>query len=476
MAITYQGIGTIGANSSAATTLNVPYPSGIQAGDVMVLVANVDSTTAPSLPSGWTAGVNYTAVSTQVPSGRVAVKVATGSESGNLAVTTPSATGNGYILLFRGVDNTTPIDVAGTTVSPASATTYNIPTLTTSRTGVALVAGGTANGPGGSWSTITAPATMTEVVDTTNAVVPVMAVDYLIWSGSGATGTVPIIRSSSLRGCGWMIALRPAATQQAVSGTVAGTSDTSATVALQAAVAGTAAASSGVSAAPAAVMGVSGATAAVAAASLAAMLLAPVSGTTVAAVSDVSGTATAQLAVAGQVDAVSDVAGAVVGGSTTDVSGTVDAVSGVVGEVGLMAGVAGAAAVTTTVTADVTSRQGITGSADAQTAVSGTVSGLLPITGATAGESATTGAVALQAAVSGTVVAQTGVTGEVSDPIPPDANPVTITLRETGHQTTATPTTRTTARPVTTTHATTARPSTRATARTSAHATTPEQR
>lgn len=210
MAITYQGIGTLGANSVAATTLAVPYVASPAAGDVFVAIVNVDDPTVPTLPAGWTSAVSYQGTGAQSPGGRVFYKIATGSETGNLSVTTVSATSNGVMLMFRGVDQTTPIDVAGSTVSPAASTTYTIPSITTTTTGVALVAGAASFAVGGSFSTIAAPAAMTEVLDTTNGVRPVMAVDYLIWSGSGATGTVAVTRTTSTRGCGWMIALRPA--------------------------------------------------------------------------------------------------------------------------------------------------------------------------------------------------------------------------------------------------------------------------
>lgn len=210
MAITYQGAGTTAANTVAATTLAVPYPASIQAGDVLVLVVGV-SGVAPTNPAGFTSAIT-TNSGGSTPAYRVSYKVATGSESGSLNVTTPSQTSQGRMFLFRGVDQTTPIDVAGTIFGSSTAVSaYNIPTLTTTTTGVTLVSVGIANAASGTFTPPTVPAAFTEVWDAI-ATTPGITTDYLIWSGSGATGTINLVHSSAVRGAAGVIALRPAST------------------------------------------------------------------------------------------------------------------------------------------------------------------------------------------------------------------------------------------------------------------------
>lgn len=210
MAITFVAAGTVALNDTAATTLNVPYPSGIQAGDVIAMPLGVNSATLPTIPSGWLAGGVSSTSGGSAPSERIILKVCTGSESGSQAVTTPSATSRGQMLLFRGVDNTTPLDNSGSVTASATATqTYALPSMTTTVPGCALVLVGVANAPGGTWTSPTSPGTFIETAETTGAT-PSTGIQYLIWSGSGATGTVNYTRSTNVRGCTGMLALRPA--------------------------------------------------------------------------------------------------------------------------------------------------------------------------------------------------------------------------------------------------------------------------
>lgn len=208
MAIAYLGTGTAAAGST--TPLAVPYPSPVGAGDGMVLLMTGGSASFPTLPGGWTAGVSANSGGSS-PYAYIAVKIATGSESGSLSVTMPAFAAKGQILRFGGVDQTTPLDVAGTTYSnSAAATAYDLPTLTTTKAGAALVALGSANASTGTWTNPTAPANSWTKLTDNPTLVPSTYVGYLIWTGSGATGTVNLTRSTSIRGAGGLIALRPA--------------------------------------------------------------------------------------------------------------------------------------------------------------------------------------------------------------------------------------------------------------------------
>jgi hypothetical protein len=91
----------------------------VNAGDVLVLHM-VTSGGAATTPSGWTEAHRETALSN--PKGGVWVKVADGTETGNLSVTVGSTTGNAMIHRYSGVDPFSPIDGAITTVLNSATT------------------------------------------------------------------------------------------------------------------------------------------------------------------------------------------------------------------------------------------------------------------------------------------------------------------------------------------------------------------
>jgi MSHA biogenesis protein MshQ len=89
----------VGGWATGTTSLSVAYPTGIQAGDQLVLaICNKYPTNSPSLPSGWSAPSNSQGTGGAGANGNdsgnvyatIFVKVATGSESGNLTVTITS--------------------------------------------------------------------------------------------------------------------------------------------------------------------------------------------------------------------------------------------------------------------------------------------------------------------------------------------------------------------------------------------------
>lgn len=108
MSVTYVASGAV-ANSST-TTIAVPYPAGLAAGDILLLQrSDANSTNGiPATPSGWTAITADQQVGTYA--GGIFLKVATGSESGSLSLT--SSNTSAIMHAFRGADNTTPQDVA----------------------------------------------------------------------------------------------------------------------------------------------------------------------------------------------------------------------------------------------------------------------------------------------------------------------------------------------------------------------------
>lgn len=386
MSISTPVAGTAAANTSASTTLSVPYPSGITAGDVLVLYVGVASSTAPTNPSGTGFSSLITGTSGgSSPAFRVSRKIADGSETGNVSVTTPNATSQGRIWRVSGVDQVTPVDVSGTTFGSSTAVSaYDIPTLTTTRVGVMLFVVAGANSASGVFTEPTSPAAFTEIWDSQTCL-PSSTASYLIWSSSGATGTVNQVRPATTRGFAGMIALRPAGSQQAVSGTAAATSAVSGSVQLLRPVSGTVAGTSGIS-------GV-------------AQLRAALSGTA-ASTSGVTG-AVGLLpgsfwACAGQIDAITTVTGQAT--ARIAVSGTAAATSGISGAVGLQAALTGTAAATSA----------LTGSVGLQAAVSGTTVVSLGISGVAQLRAVLTGSIAVQSGVSGAPALRAPVTGTVA--------------------------------------------------------------
>lgn len=95
------GYGTIGVAGSGTTAANIPYPASIAAGDLLVVcVANKYPTNGPTEPSGagfaavsggqGTGGSGGPGVDSGDVYATIYVKVATGGEAGNLALSVPS--------------------------------------------------------------------------------------------------------------------------------------------------------------------------------------------------------------------------------------------------------------------------------------------------------------------------------------------------------------------------------------------------
>lgn len=204
MAIAFGLAGTRLLVSTAATTWNVPYPSTVNANDLLVLHV-IDSGATITTPTGWTAIVSD-------GRGGMFIKKATGSETGNLAVTIGSSTGDAMMFSYTGVDTTTAQDATATSITNGVTPTGTIviPSITTVTANTMLVYCCWQGGSG----TDTGPAGSTERVDQgalggTNFE-PGALYDEAR-AATGATGTRTItIAGGSVINTGAMIALRPA--------------------------------------------------------------------------------------------------------------------------------------------------------------------------------------------------------------------------------------------------------------------------
>ena len=114
MAITYVGAGAITQGLNDGNAVNTPVPAGVASGDVLLMIYALNDRCAPSTPSGWTAVGGY-GYSIYVGGTYAYYKIASGSEPSTYAA--PIANDGGArnfvvsISAFRGVDNTTPINV-----------------------------------------------------------------------------------------------------------------------------------------------------------------------------------------------------------------------------------------------------------------------------------------------------------------------------------------------------------------------------
>lgn len=205
MPVAYGSAGTRLLVGTAATTWNVPYPASIAQDDLLVLHISSNGGTATT-PSGWTEIYRETTLTN--PKGGLWIKVASGSESGNLAVTMASSTGNAQMFRYTGVDPTTPQDATAQTYSNSANSNTVIPAITTVTANTLLIYANAGNS-----GTVTMTAPGTERVDHgalggTGTKAGALYDEAV--AGTGSTGTRTITLSAGRANWGAMIALRPA--------------------------------------------------------------------------------------------------------------------------------------------------------------------------------------------------------------------------------------------------------------------------
>ena len=142
----HKGTGSV-AESASATSISIPYPSGIAAGELLTAHITHSAPIAPqSNPGGWVLAASRNAAntgSTTEPSSSVWYKIATGGESGsNVTFGTNGTAGRvtGTIHRWGNIDATNPIDVTPT--SAAHSGTFSVvtpPALSTTTSNVLLI-------------------------------------------------------------------------------------------------------------------------------------------------------------------------------------------------------------------------------------------------------------------------------------------------------------------------------------------------
>jgi len=204
--ITYVGQSSA-VNTTAGTSLPITYPSGIQSGDVLVVWVTSSVATAPGVPSGFTS-ITTSSAGGSSPSVRLAYRVCDGSETGTLSCPTNSSTSHGQLLLFRGVDTTSPVVGSDVFGSATATTAYTIPSIA-SVTGAAVVYAGAGNNSTGAFTPPTVPGAFTETYDSV-AASPNSGSGYYLGAPAGSTGAIDLTRTNSLRGGAVAVVLRAA--------------------------------------------------------------------------------------------------------------------------------------------------------------------------------------------------------------------------------------------------------------------------
>jgi hypothetical protein len=204
--ITFRGASS--ANNPTATTIVIPKPAGVVAGDAMLAAVAFRGNPTITPPAGWT--LVRQDVNGNTHRQAVFVKVAGGSEPASYTFTLSSAqSAAGGIVAYSGVDQASPVDAHGGQIntSSTSATAPSITTTGPDRMVVAFYA--TPN-----LTTFTSPGGMTERYDqqvpAANQYKVTATADDQLVAGTGGTGTRVATVANSAASVGQLVALRPA--------------------------------------------------------------------------------------------------------------------------------------------------------------------------------------------------------------------------------------------------------------------------
>jgi hypothetical protein len=200
--------GASSANNPTATTIVIPKPAGVVAGDAMLAAVAFRGNPTITPPAGWTLVRQDVNGNTHRQS--IFVKVAGGAEPASYTFTLSAAqSAAGGIVAYSGVDPNTPVDVHGGQVNAAStsATAPSISTTGPNRMVVTFYA--TPN-----LTTFTAPGGMTERYDqqvpAANQYKVTASADDQLVTPSGATGTRVATVANSAASVAGIVALLPA--------------------------------------------------------------------------------------------------------------------------------------------------------------------------------------------------------------------------------------------------------------------------
>src|SRR6185436_6416117 len=123
-------------NTTATTSLRIPQPSGVVAGDVLVacVTLNGGSVRSAGVPAGWSPLASLTSLANPIVYGYF--KVATSNEPTEYAWTTTSTTGGGAVARYSGAAG---LDAPATSASGAAASSGTVGPVTTTAANAMLV-------------------------------------------------------------------------------------------------------------------------------------------------------------------------------------------------------------------------------------------------------------------------------------------------------------------------------------------------
>jgi hypothetical protein len=213
MAIAIRGTAT--SNTAMASPLTMTYPTGIQAGDVLVATIHQRGGSGASIspPGGWTSKLRTNNGTSSAE--ETFYKIATGSESGTVGFTlTGQVQATGEMSAWSGVDTTgDPTDGSGGQTGSSTAT-VTAPSISPTQANDLLLFGAGGRSPTGA-NTYTADAAMTERAESDNnsgsgSVSSELASQAL--TATGATGTRTSTATTTLQVyAAQLVALKPAA-------------------------------------------------------------------------------------------------------------------------------------------------------------------------------------------------------------------------------------------------------------------------
>ena len=207
MSVALQGTPSLYENASA-TSVVLPYPAGVTAGEVLIATVTHSTLTAPTTSPGgtWTLIASRNSIASEGPSIAVWSKVAVGGETGSVTFATNATASRvtGHMFRFSGVNTTTIEDVTEVTAI-ANSLTLTTPTMTTATNNAMLLTVLAINA--GSTADITGPAGPTAIANTTG-IGRRTKVFAEQWPTAGVTGTRTWQTTITLPFTGIMLALR----------------------------------------------------------------------------------------------------------------------------------------------------------------------------------------------------------------------------------------------------------------------------
>lgn len=201
------------------TSIDIPMPSSVAVGDLLLMHIVSSVTANPTTPTGWAVFEPNLAIGSPGPTSITYFKWADSADTNTASVnlTTPTGKYEGHIAAYRGVDPTTPKDVAAPTGTQSATTTLAVPPpITTVTPGALVLLFAAANSASGVTNSVWSSSNMTGRVQGTSTLgATTNPTAGLFESPRAAAGSfqpdVSIAPTTAGRSSMRVVALRPAA-------------------------------------------------------------------------------------------------------------------------------------------------------------------------------------------------------------------------------------------------------------------------